>query len=232
MANLDEDLKLKILANEPVFIDGIFIYPVSINQIAKFGYKEYNQALKILCISSQEIKSIVNEDIPPFEFLRMNMLFDPNITKILCQVLSLICKSKVTFSDEKIGFIVGKGILDKNNFDKIVNIIRIENCINNESADENPSNEKARMILEKRRKARNKLIKNNQANTLHIPEIVNIVSVGMNLPISEVMKYSIYQLICEFNRLISKENYETSISALIHGANKNDLDLKHWTEKN
>ena len=108
----------------------------------------------------------------------------------------------------------------------------IENCINDESSDENPSNEKARMILEKRRKARNKLIKNNQVNTLHIPEIVNIVSVGMNLPISEVMQYSIYQLICEFNRLISKENYETSISALIHGANKNDLDLKHWAEKN
>lgn len=232
MANLDEDLKLKILANEPVFIDSIFVYPVSIGKIAKFGYKEYNQALKILCISNQEIKSIVNEDIPPFEFLRMNMLFDPNITKILCQILSLICKNKVTFSDEKLGFIVGRGILDKNNFDRIVNIIRIENCINNESADENPSNEKARMILEKRRKARNKLIKNNQANTLHIPEIVNIVSVGMNLPISEVMQYSIYQLICEFNRLISKENYETSISALIHGANKNDLDLKHWTEKN
>lgn len=232
MANLDEDLKLKILANEPVFIDSIFVYPVSIGKIAKFGYKEYNQALKILCISNQEIKSIVNKDIPPFEFLRMNMIFDPNITKILCQILSLICKSKVTFSDEKVGFIVGKGLLDKNNFDKIVNIIRIGNCINNESADENPSNEKARMILEKRRKARNKLIKNNQTNTLHIPEIVNIVSVGMNLPISEVMKYSIYQLICEFNRLISKENYETSISALIHGANKNDLDLKHWIEKN
>ena len=82
------------------------------------------------------------------------------------------------------------------------------------------------------RKARDKLIKNNQANnTLHISEIVNIVSVGMNLSISEVMHYSIYQLICEFNRLIAKENYKTNISALIHRANKTDLDLKHWTEK-
>ena len=54
MANLDEDLKLKILANEPIPLDDIFIYPISIKQIAKFGYKQYNQGLKIFVLADRK----------------------------------------------------------------------------------------------------------------------------------------------------------------------------------
>ena len=28
-----------------------------------------------------------------------------------------------------------------------------------------------------------------------------------------------------------KENYDISVNSLIHGANKSDIDLKHWSEK-
>ena len=130
MTNLDEDLKLKILANEPIPLNDIFVYPISIKQIAKFGYKQYNQGLKILCISKQEIKDLIDEDISPFEFLRVNMIFDPNIEKLLSKLLSLICKNKVLFSDEKQAFTIGNSLLDKNNFEKFVEIIRTQNCIN------------------------------------------------------------------------------------------------------
>lgn len=231
MANLDEDLKLKILANEPIPLDDIFIYPISIKQIAKFGYKQYNQGLKILCISKQEIKDLIGEEISPFEFLRVNMIFDPSIEKILSKLLSLICKNKVIFSDEKQAFIVGKGLFDKNNFDKFVDIVREQNCIIAGNIDEKPFNEKAKLILEKRRKARNKLMKNSHAEeNLSIYDLVNIVSVGMNLSINEVMEYSIYQLSSQFQRIMAKENYYVNILALIHGASKSNIDLKHWIQ--
>ena len=231
MANLDEDLKLKILANEPIPLDDIFIYPISIKQIAKFGYKQYNQGLKILCISKQEIKDLIGEEISPFEFLRVNMIFEPSIDKILSKLLSLICKNKVIFSDEKQAFIVGKGLFDKNNFDKFVDIVREQNCIIAGNIDEKPFNEKAKLILEKRRKARNKLMKNSHAEeNLSIYDLVNIVSVGMNLSINEVMEYSIYQLSSQFQRIMAKENYYLNILALIHGASKSNIDLKHWIQ--
>lgn len=231
MTNLDEDLKLKILANEPIPLDDIFIYPISIKQIAKFGYKQYNQGLKILCISKQEIKDLIGEDISPFEFLRVNMIFDHSIEKLLSKLLSLICKNKVIFSDEKQTFIIGKGLFDKNNFDKFVEIIREQNCIIAGNIDEKPFNEKAKLILEKRRKARNKLMKNSHAEeNLSIYDLVNIVSVGMNLSINEVMEYSIYQLSSQFQRIMAKENYYLNILALIHGASKSNIDLKHWIQ--
>ena len=52
----------------------------------------------------------------------------------------------------------------------------------------------------------------------------------MNLSINEVMEYSIYQLSSQFQRLMAKENYYVNILALIHGASKNNIDLKHWTQ--
>ena len=74
-------------------------------------------------------------------------------------------------------------------------------------------------------------MKNSHAEeNLSIYDLVNIVSVGMNLSINEVMEYSIYQLSSQFQRLLAKENYYVNILALIHGASKSNIDLKHWTQ--
>lgn len=95
------------------------------------------------------------------------MLFDSNIKVLLCDVLSLICREKVTYSSKQEGFIIGKEILNKENFDEVIDIIRKRNSLENESEiNESPSNEKAKMILKKRQIARNKLMKNNKKLTI------------------------------------------------------------------
>lgn len=226
----DLDLKLKMISNVAIIIDGISIYPVSIKQIAEFGYKNYNQAIKILCISKQEIENLINEKISPLEFLQMNMIFDPNVKIILNEILSLICKANVVYSDNQEGFVIGGKLLDKNNFNEVIDIIRKINSVENtDEPIENPSNEKAKMILEKRRKARMKLMSSNNNEALNLYDLVSIVAVGLKLPIDKVAEYSIYRLLDQFKRLMAKEHYEISIASLLHGANKNDLELKHWT---
>ena len=223
------DLNLKMLSNTPILVRNIRIYPVSINQIAEFGYLKYNQGIKILCIKEIEIKSMINKEISPFAFLRMNMLFDPHIKKLLSELLALICQENVIYSEKQDGFIIGKELLNSSNFDEVIDIIRIRNSLESEyEIVENPSNEKARMILKKRQIFRNKLMKKNNENSLYLYDLVSIVSVGLKIPIIKVMEYSLYQLSDQFKRLIEKENFDTNIAALIHGANKNDLDLKHW----
>lgn len=226
----DLDLKLKMISNVPIIIDGISIYSVPIKQIAEFGYKNYNQAIKILCISKQEIESLINEKISSLEFLQMNMIFDPNVKIVLNEILSLICKENVVYSDKQECFVISGRLLDKNNFDEVIDIIRKINSIENtDEPTEHPSNEKAKMILQKRRKARMRLMSSsNNDETLNLYDLVSIVAVGLKLPIDKVIEYSIYQLLDQFKRLMAKENYETSISSLLQGANKNDLELKHW----
>ena len=69
----------------------------------------------------------------------MNMLFDSNIKIILCDVLSLICREKVTYSSKQKGFITGKETLNKENFDEFIDIIRKINSIEyNSKMSENP----------------------------------------------------------------------------------------------
>lgn len=226
------DLELLILANEPIPVGRINIYPTSIREIARFGYTEYNQALKILCISKNEIQSLSGQEMSTFDFLKMNMTFDENVRGLLIKILSLICKTEVRYSELQNAFVISKDLLNKSNFDEFVNVVSKINCIEENEVVENPSNEKARQLLEKRRKLRNKLIKSQKSNNLlQIPEIVSVVATSQRMPISYVLKYNVYQLLDQFIRIISKETYETNINALLHGADSKDLDLKHWTQK-
>ena len=156
----ETDLELLILSNEPIVVNRMTIYPTRIKEIAKFGYGKYNQAIKILCMSQEEVKVIIKTDIKPFEFLQINMKLDKIVKEKLEEILSLIFKEEVKYSEEKQGFEIGKNILDINNFEEVVRIIGKINCISEkEEEKENPSNEKARMLLEKRRKLKEKLMK-------------------------------------------------------------------------
>ena len=231
MENLD--LELLIISNQPIAVDKLTIYPTSIKEIAKFGYTKYNQALKILCMTNREIKDLINVEMSIFEFLQMNMTFDASLKELLNQTLSLIFRASVRYSDSKQAFIVGGNLLNKDNFQNIANIIAKINCLSEyEESKENPSNEKARMILEKRRKLKQKLMKHQQENNLlQISEIVSIVAVSQKMAINDVIEYNLYQLIDQFMRIISKENYETNLNALLHGADNEKLDLQHWTQK-
>lgn len=226
------DLELLILSNEPIPVGRINIYPTSIREIAKFGYTEYNQALKILCISKSEIKGLTGQEMSTFEFLQMNMTFDENVKNLLIKILSLICKKEVRYSELQNAFVISGDLINKSNFDEFISVVSKINCIEENEIVENPSNEKARQLLEKRRKLRNKLIKSQKSNNLlQIPEIVSVVATSQKMPISYILKYNVYQLLDQFMRIISKETYETNLNALLHGADSKDLELKHWTQK-
>lgn len=227
------DLELLMISNMPIVVDKLTIYPTPIKEIAKFGYTLYNQGLQILCLNQSETQALIGKNISSFEFLQMGMLLDANIKILLNTLLSLIFKAKVEYLDSEQSFIIGNNTLNKDNFLEVTNIIGKINCISESTSEsnENPSNEKARQLLEKRRKLRNKIIKHQKNNLLQIPELISVVAVSLKMPISQILEYNIYQLTDQFMRVISKEVYETNLNALLHGADNKDLDLKHWTQK-
>lgn len=225
------DLNLKLILGLPISAGGINIHSVKIKEIAEFGYFKYNQALKILCIDKFEIKEVLgtNKNISSFEFLVFSMINDYQIKALMEEILYLICKEKIIFSQDDFIFKVGKSEINSTNFEEIVSIVRKRNCIKSEELSEgNPSNDKAKRILEKRKMARIKIKNRNKENNSNLDISDIISSLSLKTPIKELMNLDIYQLIDKFSRLIKYENYHTNINALIHGANKNELDLKHW----
>ncbi len=227
----EQDLKLKLILGLPIEINKIKIHSVKVKDIAEFGYLKYNQALKIISADSFEIKRILDskENISPFEFVVISVMSDVQIRILIEDLFTLIFKEKTEFSEEKLCFNVGKHELNKDNFDEIVNIICKRNGIFKSEKDlGRPSNEKARKILEKRNLARGKLKKSDE-NGFDLADLISFLSVYFDT--YKLLNLDIYQLTDRFTRIIKKENYDISVNSLIHGANKSDLDLKHWSEK-
>lgn len=226
----EQDLKLKLILELPIEIDKIKIHSVTVKDIAEFGYLKYNQALKIISADNFEIKKILNtdEDISPFEFVVISVMSSVEIRILTEDFLSLVLSDKTEFSEEKLCFNVGKYELNKDNFDEIVNIVCKRNgAIKNEKDLGKPSNEKARKILERRNLARSKLRKSGE-NGFDLADLISFLSVYFDT--STLLNLDIYQLTDKFMRIIKKENYDISVNSLIHGANKSDLDLKHWAK--
>ena len=227
----EQDLKLKLILGLPIEINRVKIHSVKVREIAEFGYLKYNQALKIISADSFEIKRILDskENISPFEFVVISVMSNVQIRILIEDLFTLIFKEKTEFSEEKLCFNVGKHELNKDIFDEIVNIICKRNGANKNQKDlGKPSNEKARKILEKRNLARSKLKKIGE-NGFDLADLVSFLSVYFDT--STLLNLDIYQLTDRFMRIIKKENYDISVNSLIHGANKSDLDLKHWSEK-
>ena len=226
----EQDLKLKLILGLPIEIDKIKIHSVKVKEIAEFGYLKYNQALKIISADSFEIKRILDskENISPFEFVVISVMSSVEIRILIENFLSLVLSEKIEFSEEKLCFNVGKHELSKDNFDEIASIICKRNGIFKSEKDlGKPSNEKARKILEKRNLARSKL-KRSGENGFDLADLVSFLSVHFDT--STLLNLDIYQLKDRFTRIIKKENYDISVNSLIHGANKSDLDLKHWAK--
>lgn len=227
----EQDLKLKLILGLPIEINKIKIHSVKVKDIADFGYLRYNQALKIISADSFEIKRILDskENISPFEFVVISVMSDVQIRILIEGFLSLVLSDKTEFSEEKLCFNVGKHELNKDNFDEIASIICKRNGIFKSEKDlGKPSNEKARKILEKRNLARSKLKKSGE-NGFDLADLISFLSVYFDT--YKLLNLDIYQLTDRFTRIIKKENYDISVNSLIHGANKSDLDLKHWSEK-
>lgn len=226
-----QDLKLKLILGLPIETHKIKIHSVKVREIAEFGYLRYNQALKIISADSFEIKKIINtqENVSSFEFINISVMSSTEIRILIEDLFTLIFKEKTEFSKENLCFNVGKHELNEDNFEKIVNIICKRNgTTKNEKDLGKPSNEKARKILERRNLARSKLKKSGE-NGFDLADLISFLSIYFDT--STLLNLDIYQLTDRFMRIIKKENYDISVNSLIHGANKSDLDLKHWSEK-
>lgn len=176
-----------------------------------------------------------------------------DVDNLLClslpSFLMLIFQSEVTF-DVNDGFVIENKnsvnvedkyfYLNESNFNNFRDLLRYRNClsdIDEEIDGENPSNEMAKMLLEKRRKLRQKLKKskqnsNDDESALSIADLISIFAESRKLPLQDVYKnYDIYQFNNQFNRLKIMEDYQVNIQILLAGAKSEDVKLQHWLTK-
>lgn len=246
----DIELKMKLLAGQEIEIDGVPIKPRKLGDIARIGYNHYQQSINLLTIDLDSMISSIDN----FEFqalMKANKhqykVFDLYMMSSEMQSLVVdgfklvfdsenILLDKTEFEGDRI-IVDNKYIISRDNFDDIINVIKMQNSPelskSKEGEDEyKPSNELARSIAEKIKKGK-KIVKESKAieddsKGITITDVISAVTAMSNsINKINVWEYTIYQLYEEFSRLNAIDNYRLQVQASMWSS---EVEVEHWSE--
>lgn len=234
-----KDIGMQLCSKDPIFVDGVPIYPVSLREIAKIGYERYVTELRLLCLTESDVQSIYNIDISSddlFPFLIAIVMDNKVVMRSMIALLKKITHSQVVFLPDKKCFSGGFFEITKRNFSNVQKVIRLRNGLQyiDDGEDENPDNEAARRVLQRRKEERLKRRKakiTDEESEITLEDLISILSSGLGMLMDSVMDYDLYQFNDQFNRLKIMDDYQVNIQALLHGAKKEDVNLTHWITK-
>ena len=244
---LGELNELKLLRGREVSIDDVGILkPIIIDELVDIGEKIYYQYLNNLCfdidnlnITREEKQELETQNITPYHLIVSRCTHDDEYRNLIIEAFQFFFREEVLFADSIGIFIIG-GIsstrfINIENFENIRQVLRLQNGLSkNDVLDENPKDEKTRILLEKRRKAREKLAKakskdNGDTEPITFADLVSIMCANANGVNHENVWYmNIYMFQNQFQRLKLMDDYDISIRSLLAGADPNEIDLKHY----
>jgi hypothetical protein len=101
---------------------------------------------------------------------------------------------------------------------------------------DNPDNDMAKKLLEKRRKLREKVNKlkriGDDDDDLTMADLISIFAEAEHIPLQNVYDlYDVYQFNNQFNRLKIMDDFHVNIQALLAGAKSDEVKLQHWLSK-
>lgn len=253
------DLEHKLQRGSILYLDDIPTYKVTLGEMADFDFTKAQNIISLLCMDDDKAKDYLSdstEQPSTFLLIVLNILQEQkliengeidksNLNDLFCitipSFLKIFFKKEVVF-DINYGFIVGNGnryILNATNYDKFRQILKNRNCltdINNIEDIENPDNDMAKKLLEKRKKLREKVKKlkhsNGEDDDLTMADLISIFAEAEHMPLQNVYDfYDVYQFNNQFNRLKIMDDFHVNIQALLAGAKSDEIKLQHWLSK-
>ena len=242
------DLKMRLLAGESVYVGGVPIEPLNLRQISQVGYSNFQKSIGIISITLDEmIESIDDFEMQAhlkaerhlYKVFDMYMLSN-DMQELVLKSFNLLFQTENVIIDGELlddmsVVIDEKYVINRDNFDDVVNMIQLQNNPEKSASDEddyNPSNELAKSIAEKLKRSKEIVEKSkaleSDGDGLTIPDIISAVSAMSNsLNKLNIWDLTIYQLYDEFARLTKIDNYRLQIQASMWSS---DIEIEHWSE--
>lgn len=243
--NMDEDTLLQIFEGSPIEIYNssepfnyiCSVYPVTIRQTVKIKYSKYNLLLMNLVARPEDFGLPIENinGITTYEIIVSNILYGDNIYRLMIiEALEFFLHENIIFSPDLNVFYIGdiseNRIIDKNIFEKIVQILKIQNCVRNGVVDDefkNCANSKAEEIKRKILKGRQSIIVNKDMPTFK--DLISVLAAnGNNLNILNIWDLTIYSFNDQFSRMQMIEEYNLNFRSLLAGASSEEIKLKHY----
>lgn len=120
------------------------------------------------------------------------------------------------------------------NFDEFQDIVRQIFCVSSmggENGQYNPADELANKIAEKFKKRQQKLagMKDEVQKVNIFSRYASILAVGLQKDMNQIMQYTVYQIMDEFERFRLKQDFDIYVQAKMAGA-KDMEEVKNWME--
>ena len=234
MAFDDDSLDIAFLLGKDIHLNGIGVLECKkINDLHDVGFENYNKYLSCLCITSDDIYELFEwndefQNIDPYDFILANALYNQEYFDNVVNGLSFFLQEEFKFNEGGFFESVTKNSINKSNFNFFIDILRKQNCVNQESKKMTPKNEAQKKMFIKLKKARAKY--NKQDNNV-IDIISSVCAKHPSISLFNVGELSMYQLIDQYKRLNAIDEYFISINSLMHGASNDDIKVKHWSSK-
>lgn len=232
------DIRLRTLANLPTTISSFNLSPVSLRTIADIGYHNYTQYLSVFTLSLDQLIENSYLNIIPEE----TQVYDVIFTLFEDEPLLHIYKSALKFflqTDDVLyenGLHINGHLITQQLYQQIVNVIHVQNSFEQKDRNHfNPKNDRVRKLKEKmlnnKRKIQN-LKSEQDENQLTLLDLVSVICSKANgINIFNVFELNMLQFNDQLNRMKLISDFELSVQQLLHGANPQKIELKHWISK-
>lgn len=243
-------MKDSLLAGLPVKVDFFYVYPWIMKDIVDLE-KDYYQNLFVFFLNEKnlEFPTELKEDLvdyPIYDLIRIRAVWGEAFTGQVLQALKLFTKEEFTF--EQNNFVLKREetvndeartithILTDVHWEKIKEVLALENYLDlgamNGEEDYNFANDKAAEFRKRAAETRRLVEKYKKKKEVSLGFLVNrFCAKSPNLNIQTVWSCTFYQFKQQFEAILSAEQYDFNMSALLQGA----LDTKktkiiHWSE--
>lgn len=245
------DFEHRLLSGFPIYIEETPTYKVTLGEMVELGYTKMRSAIGLICIDDEEVAEYIKVDNPSAFMLVVATIlneydeiqngvydgkYEDTVTYSVIEYLKLVFRvDNVQLDLEAGGFVIGNGfILNEENYNNFRDIIKYRNCligVDGNSKEDNPADNKAKMLLEKRKKLREKIKKAKQDDDgIELTDLISIYADAKCMPLQDVYdNYDMFQFDDQFNRLKIMDDFHVNIQALLAGAE--GIELKHWLSK-
>ena len=218
----------------------IAIHQPTIKEIGLIGEESFYSGCGALNFSKNSLSSedrIALKDFTDFEILMSminNKSFNTQQTRIdILMILTLLFPDyQIKISQQEINLIKeGEShLINSGNFEEFKKILTAMFCLKGKGSETeyNPSGDKAREIIEKLNKRKQKLAEQNGDQKVSVlNRFASILAIGQKQDLNEILDYTVYQLFDQFDRFTLKEQFDIHLKAQLAGAR--DLgEIEDW----
>lgn len=238
---MDTRLALMTGSDIPIPECQMTIHQPSLKEIGMIGENDFFTGSQCLGIYKSmfvtEDKTAL-ENVSNFQIFMTVMKDKESVDKkrSVLQVLTLFFPTydKVLFTPQSLLFQASNGdnkIIDDTNFDALQDVVRSITCSKSGPMDQqafNPANEKAREIAEKLMRGRQRVAaQNGSANTSIFSLYLSTLTIGLHIPLTELVNCTMFQLYDLMERYSLYMNWDLDVRTRLAGG-KPDSQPENW----